>query len=178
MKNTILKWSLKEYSKKQRILALIPAGLFFLIVIPLILIIVSPYLDRFLKLPKLILGPFNIFIALILIIPGLLFAGWSVLAQFKIGKGTPVPIIPTQKLVVVKPFNYSRNPMTLGTILYYLGIGVWLGSLSTIAIAILIALILITYIKLVEEKELEARFGQEYIEYKKRTPFIISRKKK
>jgi protein-S-isoprenylcysteine O-methyltransferase Ste14 len=29
------------------------------------------------------------------------------------------------------------------------------------------------YIKFIEEKELEARFGQEYSEYKKRTPFFI-----
>jgi len=27
--------------------------------------------------------------------------------------------------------------------------------------------------KLIEEKELVARFGQEYIEYKSKTPFII-----
>jgi len=30
-----------------------------------------------------------------------------------------------------------------------------------------------TYIKLVEEKELEARFGEEYREYKRKTPFLI-----
>jgi protein-S-isoprenylcysteine O-methyltransferase Ste14 len=29
------------------------------------------------------------------------------------------------------------------------------------------------YIKLIEEKELEERFGSEYVEYKKRTPFLI-----
>jgi len=30
-----------------------------------------------------------------------------------------------------------------------------------------------TYIKLVEEKEREARFGGEYKEYKRKTPFLI-----
>jgi protein-S-isoprenylcysteine O-methyltransferase Ste14 len=34
-------------------------------------------------------------------------------------------------------------------------------------------MILIAYIKLVEEKELEFRFGKEYVDYKNDTPFII-----
>jgi len=32
---------------------------------------------------------------------------------------------------------------------------------------------ILIYIKLIEEKELEERFGSEYLEYKKRTPFLI-----
>jgi len=34
---------------------------------------------------------------------------------------------------------------------------------------------ILIYIKLVEEKELEQRFGVEYLEYKRRTPFLIPR---
>jgi len=34
---------------------------------------------------------------------------------------------------------------------------------------------ILIYIKLIEEKELEGRFGSEYAEYKKRTPFLIPR---
>jgi protein-S-isoprenylcysteine O-methyltransferase Ste14 len=37
--------------------------------------------------------------------------------------------------------------------------------------------IILSYIKFVEEKELEQRYGDEYTEYKKRTPFIIPRLK-
>ena len=32
---------------------------------------------------------------------------------------------------------------------------------------------LLVYLKLIEEKELEMRFGQDYLEYKKNTPFIL-----
>jgi protein-S-isoprenylcysteine O-methyltransferase Ste14 len=32
---------------------------------------------------------------------------------------------------------------------------------------------ILIYIKWIEEKELEERFGSEYLEYKKRTPFLI-----
>jgi protein-S-isoprenylcysteine O-methyltransferase Ste14 len=35
------------------------------------------------------------------------------------------------------------------------------------------AAILIGYLKIIEEKELQIRFGNEYIEYKRETPFII-----
>jgi protein-S-isoprenylcysteine O-methyltransferase Ste14 len=31
------------------------------------------------------------------------------------------------------------------------------------------------YLKLFEEKELEERFGSDYIEYKRKTPFLIPR---
>jgi len=36
------------------------------------------------------------------------------------GRGTPLPVMPTQELLTEGPFRYSRNPMTLGTILAYL----------------------------------------------------------
>lgn len=35
---------------------------------------------------------------------------------------------------------------------------------------------LLTYIKRIEEKELEARFKQEYIKYKEKVPFIVPRR--
>ena len=41
-----------------------------------------------------------------------------------------------------------------------------------LAVAILAAM-LISYLKIIEEKELQMRFGDEYIEYKKKTPFMI-----
>jgi hypothetical protein len=38
-----------------------------------------------------------------------------------------------------------------------------------------VAILLLAYIKLFEERELEARFGPEYVEYKRTTPFLIPR---
>jgi protein-S-isoprenylcysteine O-methyltransferase Ste14 len=65
--------------------------------------------------------------------------------------------------------------MTFGTVCLYLGIAITIGSLSSIAVVLLFGALLLTYIKLVEERELEARFGQEYLVYKDGTPFIIPR---
>jgi protein-S-isoprenylcysteine O-methyltransferase Ste14 len=81
----------------------------------------------------------------------------------------------TQKLVVKKPYTYCRNPMTLGTMAFYLGVAVWLASFSAIALAFIYPVGILIYIKLIEEKELEERFGAEYLEYKQRTPFLIPR---
>ena len=82
-------------------------------------------------------------------------------------------MMPTQKLLVSGPFKQCRNPMTFGTICLYLGVGIIIGSLSSIAVVLLFGGLLLTYIKLVEERELAARFGQEYLDYKSNTPFII-----
>lgn len=86
-----------------------------------------------------------------------------------------MPVMPTQKLVVIRPFTYCRNPMTLGTILAYLGVCVWIGSISAVVIVLIFTILLLLYVKLLEEKELEARFGAEYLEYKRNTPFILPR---
>jgi protein-S-isoprenylcysteine O-methyltransferase Ste14 len=63
--------------------------------------------------------------------------------------------------------------MTLGTALFYLGVVIGLGSLSALALALIYPVGILVYVKLIEEKELEARFGSEYVEYKRNTPFLI-----
>lgn len=110
-----------------------------------------------------------------LLLVGLPFAFWAVMAEARLGGGTPVPTIPTQRLVVEPPFTYSRNPMVLGTAVGYLGFGVWLGSPAAIALVVVFSALLLIYVKALEEGELEARFGTDYLHYKQSTPFLIPR---
>ncbi len=173
-----VKWSKRKYTKKQKIIGFVMAGLAFLVVIPFILASASPFIDTKLNLSKLIPEPFNFIIASFFIVFGLLFSVWSGFAQFRIGRGTPVPVIPTQKLVTTGPYALCRNPMLLGSVIYYSGISLWLNSLSAVIITALFLLCSTLYIKLVEEKELEARFGMEYEEYRRKTPFLIPRLRK
>jgi protein-S-isoprenylcysteine O-methyltransferase Ste14 len=63
--------------------------------------------------------------------------------------------------------------MTFGTFLTYSGLSILVGSLSALLVVILFCSLLLLYIKRIEEKELEVRFGQEYVDYKASTPFII-----
>ena len=79
----------------------------------------------------------------------------------------------TQKLLIVPPYSYCRNPMTLGTAVAYGGVAVLRGSAGTLLLVILGAAALLTYIRVVEEREMAARFGQEYLDYRRRVPFLI-----
>jgi protein-S-isoprenylcysteine O-methyltransferase Ste14 len=167
------KWAEHEYSRKQRIIVVIFGGFIFWIVIPFFIIVSSFYIDQWFQLPKFCYGLINLLIGLMFMVAGWLFANWTVRIQFTIGKGTPIPLMATQKLIVKGPYTYCRNPMTLGTDLFYLGVAIWLGSLSAIGLSLVYPVGILVYIKLIEEKELEERFGSEYLEYKKRTPLLI-----
>jgi len=63
--------------------------------------------------------------------------------------------------------------MGLGTGILYLGFGIIFNSPSFMFITIFLFTLFFLYYKLIEEKELAARFGEEYLEYKRRTPFLI-----
>jgi protein-S-isoprenylcysteine O-methyltransferase Ste14 len=154
---------------------LLGLSLIFPVAIPLLLVFGGPFFDGYFNLISFDSGIPNILTGLFLIITGCLFAFWSVYVQFTIGRGTPVPMMPTHKLIIRKPYSYCRNPMSLGAILLYLGIAIWVGSLSAVLLIVFFTLILLTYNKLIEERELQERYGAEYLEYKRKTPFLLPR---
>jgi len=110
-----------------------------------------------------------------LTVGGLALIGWSVRVQYVLGQGTPAPKVATQRLVTQGPYVYSRNPMTLGALLMYLGIGVWMGSGVVIILTLSVVSALLTFIYFHETRELREQFGEEYLEYKNRTPFLWPR---
>ena len=64
--------------------------------------------------------------------------------------------------------------MLLGLFIFLIGLGVIFGSLSLIFIFTpLFILINVLYLKAIEEKEMEKKFGMEYLEYKKDVPMFI-----
>lgn len=170
-----LDWASREYTMRQRVTALVPLALLFLLILPLLLVRGSAKLDRKLRLPHFRAGRVNRIAGASLGVAGVSFAWWSIGSQMTVGSGTPVPMMPTQRLLVQPPFTFCRNPMTLGTIIGGLGIGVWIGSFSAIAIVGTLATALLAYIRFIEEKELEVRFGQDYVDYKRTTPFLLPR---
>jgi protein-S-isoprenylcysteine O-methyltransferase Ste14 len=171
--NKFIKWQNQESSKRRRLLFLGMGALVFPISIPAVLILVLPQVDRTIGLDSFSFGNINIFIGIISIIIGGFLGLWTIFAQIKLASGSPFPMMPTKKLIIVGPFKYCRNPMTLGTIIAYSGVAIWVGSYTALSLVILFASMLIVYIKMIEEKELALRFGQDYMEYKKNTPFIL-----
>jgi protein-S-isoprenylcysteine O-methyltransferase Ste14 len=77
-------------------------------------------------------------------------------------------------LVTTGPYKLCRNPIEFGAIFYYLGIGTIAGGITVGIACFLLGLTIgSAYHKLIEESELEARFGDEYRQYKKKTPFLL-----
>ena len=121
------------------------------------------------------LGWLNQVLGPALTVGGLALVAWSVRVQYVLGKGTPAPKVATQRLVTQGPYAYSRNPMTLGALWMYLGIGIWMGSGVVILLTVIVFSALLTFIYFHETRELTERFGEEYLAYKKRTPFVWPR---
>jgi protein-S-isoprenylcysteine O-methyltransferase Ste14 len=128
----------------------------------------SYFMDRWLNLPKIVYMPWNLVLGLILIVPGALMITWTYI-QFFGARGTPVPINPPKTLITTGLYAYSRNPMLTGIFLVFFGVGILTGSLSlTLLFSPLFVLFFYFQITKVEEKEMELKFGQAYLDYKQR----------
>lgn len=173
MKENFLKQTRREYPLRQRLAGMLFLGLIFLALLPFALVYFSARLDATFQLPRLALGVFNPLLGCALMLAGLFFAWWANYVQITAGRGTPVPIMATQRLLTQKPYSFCRNPMALGAILLYLGLAVLIASISGLALVFAGAAVLLTYIRFIEEKEMELRFGEAYQAYRKSTPFII-----
>jgi protein-S-isoprenylcysteine O-methyltransferase Ste14 len=70
------------------------------------------------------------------------------------------------RLVTDGPFRFSRNPIYLSGVTVLLGIAILLGSLVSFCFPALLFLLLnLIYIPS-EEKEMEEKFGIDYVDYK------------
>ncbi|MDE3089621.1 MAG: isoprenylcysteine carboxylmethyltransferase family protein, partial [Chloroflexota bacterium] len=82
----------------------------------------------------------------------------------------------TQQIVRVDLYSRTRNPMSLGYYLVCVGIGLLAGSTFVTLGALLIVIPThLFFLKYFEELELELRFGEAYLDYKRSTPFLIPR---
>ena len=167
------KWAEREFGMGERVIATLLAGVLFVLVIPFLIITGSAAIDRWLNISQFDFGMLNLIVGGAMALIGWLFAMWSIVDQLTRGRGTPLPVMATQTLLITGPFAYCRNPMSFGTLVLYFGLAIWTGSWSAIALVTSFGVALIAYLKYIEEKELEARFGQSYMEYKKTTPLII-----
>jgi len=87
-------------------------------------------------------------------------------------------MVPTKEFLPSGPYQYCRNPMMLGFFLYLAGWASLFNRAGSWGAAVVLWVLLILEIKLIEEKELAQRFGKDYHEYKKKTPFFIPKFKR
>lgn len=69
-------------------------------------------------------------------------------------------------LIRTGPFRWSRNPLYLAVSLLIAGIGVWVNSLWVLVMLLPLVLVMSRAVIAREERYLEHKFGQVYIDYK------------
>ncbi|HXC42086.1 MAG TPA: isoprenylcysteine carboxylmethyltransferase family protein [Candidatus Dormibacteraeota bacterium] len=75
-----------------------------------------------------------------------------------------------KEFVALGPFRYVRNPMSLGWVIFMLGLGLYESSVLMILFAVVLFSFLHAIVVFVEEPGLEKRFGESYLEYKRSVP--------
>ncbi len=91
------------------------------------------------------------------------------------GKGTPMPWMPTEKLVARGFYRYVRNPMYVGVVAIILGQAVMFLSGWLVAYAALVWLAFHVYVTAVEEPTLRRNFGSFYADYLAAVPRWLPR---
>lgn len=124
----------------------------------------------------------RLYLSALIALAGLSLSMWSIVYMKRVGKGNPFDamgreIAPrTRHLMTEGPYKMSRNPMLSGTYLYYAGVVVALWTWWALLVFAAVAGLMMLQVRS-EEKRLEADFGEEYLEYKKRTGRFITLKK-
>jgi len=76
---------------------------------------------------------------------------------------------PTSAIITSGPYRFSRNPIYLAMVLQHFGIALWVNTLWLLATLVLVIPVITVGVILREERYLEPKFGDTYLEYKKRT---------
>ena len=99
-----------------------------------------------------------------LVLISIVFSIWAIRGQKKAGTTIDVRT-PTTYLVTQGAYQFSRNPMYLGSVIFMMGIGLAFSN-SWILISVPIVILILTkQIILPEEQYLKNKFGQEFSNY-------------
>lgn len=86
--------------------------------------------------------------------------GWT-------GHGTPAPMVPPKRLVIVGFYRHVRNPMYLGLVTGWIGLWIVFGQANLFAIVTAFAVLLGIHLFVIfyEEPTLRRKFGTDYETY-------------
>lgn len=109
-------------------------------------------------------------LGLLLLVLGLAALLWCVRDFYVRGKGTLAPWAPTQRLVIVGLYRFTRNPMYVAVVTILLGWAAAFGSKGLLGYAAVIAVAFHLRVVLGEEPWLARTHGAEWEEYVRRVP--------
>lgn len=90
----------------------------------------------------------------------------SCIATFVVrGRGTPAIFDPPRQFVAVGPYRYVRNPMYIGGFILFLGLALYLRSVSILLMAIVLLPAVHLFVVLYEEPTLKRKFDGPYESY-------------
>lgn len=115
---------------------------------------------------KIIFFPYNI-IGIVLVIIGI--AMTLLVNSLLLKSDTAIMPYETPRFFVTSGlFRLSRNPLYLGMTIALFGVNIFLGSLSPFIFSIIFIIIMDRSFIPTEEKNLEKKFGKEYVDYKRK----------
>jgi protein-S-isoprenylcysteine O-methyltransferase Ste14 len=159
-------------TRKTRTL-LTPVGLTIFVFFTTLFVLAALFVDRLFGLPDLLPEGARLAVSIPVTVVGVALTAWSALHFLKV-KGTPVPFNPPPRVVKSGPYRYARNPMLTGVFCALFGMGFGVNSFALVFMFTpLYILFNIWELKRVEEPELVKRLGDEYVEYRKRTPMFV-----
>ena len=161
-------------TKRTRTL-LTPIGVTIFGAFTALFVLAALWVDRLLSLPSLLPEGARLPVSIPVIAVGVAVTAWSGFHFLRV-KGTPVPFNPPPEVVTSGPYRYARNPMLTGVFLFLFGLGFAFDSFSLVLFFTpLFILVNVWELKEIEEPELVKRFGDDYVEYQRRTPMFIPR---
>jgi len=102
-----------------------------------------------------------------LIVLAIVLMVWALQTFKKTGEDKNVRTA-THSIVTSGPFALTRNPMYLAMVILYFGLAIIINTLWPFLFLPIVLIVMYYGVILREEKYLENKFGEEYIDYKKR----------
>ena len=99
---------------------------------------------------------------------GVLGLGIHAVVLFRRSGQSELPWKPTPSIVDSGPYRVTRNPMYLHMVLACVGCSIILSNVWILVLTPICALVLQQFAILPEEEYLERKFGDEYLDYKRR----------
>jgi protein-S-isoprenylcysteine O-methyltransferase Ste14 len=125
--------------------------------------------------PATVLEVLSVVTGALLFCAGFLLFAATVFLFATRGRGTLAPWDPPSRLVVAGPYRFVRNSMIVGVIFIIAAESLIFRSVALAEWAAVFLLINAIYFPLLEEPQLEKRFGEEYREYKRHVGRFIPR---
>jgi protein-S-isoprenylcysteine O-methyltransferase Ste14 len=111
--------------------------------------------------------PLRLVLGVVLIVLGLIPPVHAFI-QFARAGGTPMPIAPTERLVVTGFNRFVRNPMYVGLLTAILGQALLFDSIWLVVYAAIGWIVTASFVRWYEEPTLVQTYGEQYEEYRRR----------